>query len=179
MNRIEEGIALANQMGFEGVGELKREALIFRAEVRQMCSADRCHAYGKNWCCPPGCGTIEEAAQRVEGYSRGVIVQTVGQLEDEFDFESMQETARIHQERFAKLVAQLKTKWPEVFPMGAGTCTICKECTYPEAPCRFPDRAIPSMEAYGLWVSDVCEKSGIPYSYGKNTIAYTSCFLLP
>jgi hypothetical protein len=34
------------------------------------------------------------------------------------------------------------------------------------------------MEAYGLLVSDVCQKAGLPYYYGKQTITYTSCILL-
>ena len=30
------------------------------------------------------------------------------------------------------------------------SCGICKTCTYPDAPCRFPDRARRSMEACGI-----------------------------
>lgn len=56
--------------------------------------------------------------------------------------------------------------------------TICSQCTYPDSPSRFPDKAIPSMEAYGLLVSKVCEKSGLPYYYGPKTLTYTSCVLI-
>ena len=34
------------------------------------------------------------------------------------------------------------------------------------------------MEANGLWVSDVCEKNGVPYNYGPNKMAFTSCILV-
>jgi predicted metal-binding protein len=168
----------AKSFGFSNAGELDTKALVFMPEVRQMCSADRCNKYNKNWRCPPGCGSIEEAAERAARYSYGLIVQTIGQMEDDFDYECIEETGAKHKDNFARLVESLKKNNDDVLPMGAGTCDLCKECTYPDAPCRFPEKSISSMEAYGLWVSKVCELSGVPYYFGKNTIAYTSCYLL-
>ena len=77
-----------------------------------------------------------------------------------------------------ELVKELRKIYPNCLPMSAGTCTICSPCACPDAPCRFPDLAIPSMEAYGLWVSKVCEDSGSKYYYGPQTITYTSCILV-
>ena len=174
----------ALETGFSQAGELQLSALVFMPEVREMCNADRCHQYGKNWRCPPGCGSIEEAAKRAAQYTYGIIVQTIGKMEDDFDYETIQATGEKHKTNFALLVEKLKKRYEDVLPMGAGTCTICETseaktaCTYPDAPCRFPDKSISSMEAYGLWVSKVCELSGIPYNNGKATITYTSCYLL-
>ena len=61
--------------------------------------------------------------------------------------------------------------------LSAGTCTLCKECTYPDAPCRFPDKRLVSMEAAGLVVSEVCTQAGIDYNHGPQTIAYSGCVL--
>lgn len=33
------------------------------------------------------------------------------------------------------------------------------------------------MEAYGLWVSDICRQSGLEYNYGAQTMTYTACVL--
>ncbi|MDD4796286.1 MAG: DUF2284 domain-containing protein [Eubacteriales bacterium] len=164
--------------GFSQAGELNVAALEFMPEVRDMCRADRCHQYGKNWRCPPGCGSIEEAAARAAQYSYGILVQTIGHMEDNFDYETMQQTGETHKQNFATLVDRVKERHPDMLPMGAGTCTLCETCTYPDAPCRYPDKSIASMEAYGLWVSRVCELSNIPYNNGKLTITYTSCYLL-
>ena len=73
------------RFGFEEAGALNVEALEFLPEVRQMCAADRCRSFNRNWSCPPGCGTLEEIAERVKPYTRGILVQSIGQLEDEFD----------------------------------------------------------------------------------------------
>ena len=174
----EELVKEALASGFSQAGELNVEAVVFMPEIRDMCRADRCKSFGKNWRCPPACGTIEEAAARAKEYTYGVIVQSIGKMEDDFDYETIEGTSKLHKENFAKLVKTLKARHGDILPMGAGTCTICGTCSYPDSPCRHPDESISSMEAYGLWVSKVCELSGIPYNNGKQTITYTSCYLL-
>jgi len=169
---------LALDEGFTNAGQLNLKAVVFMPEVRDMCRADRCHAYGKNWRCPPACGSIEEASEKAKQYSFGMIVQTIGDMEDEFDFETIEETSKKHSKSFISMMRKIKVDYPDVLGMGVGTCTRCNPCTYPDAPCRFPEDSYSSMEAYGLWVSRVCELSDIPYNYGKNKIAFTSCFLL-
>lgn len=178
MFNIDALVALSLESGFTRAGELNVDALEFLPEVREMCAADRCKSYGRNWTCPPACGSLSDISGKASAFSYGILVQTVGQLEDDFDYESMEEAQKQHNENFQRLLARLRERYPHMLPMGAGACTICEKCTYPDAPCRFPERACPSMEAYGLFVSRVCEKSGIPYYSGKQTITYTSCFLL-
>lgn len=174
----QELLSLAEEVGFSHAGELNRAALEFLPQVREMCAADRCHNYGRCWTCPPACGTLEEAARRAGRYRRGVLLQSTGTMEDDFDVETMRETERLQRERFAVFVERVRRADPDCLPMGTGGCGICAACTCPDAPCRFPDRAIPSMEAYGLWVSRVCERSGLPYYYGPGTITYTACVLV-
>jgi len=164
--------------GFAAAGELKIEALEFLPEVRAMCSSDKCNSYGKNWSCPPACGTLEESSEKARQYSFGIIVQTIGQLEDDFDYETIMETAQKHKENFSNLIKKVKSQYKDVLPMSAGACTICSTCTYPDSPCRFPEDSMVSMEAYGLFVNSVCEKSGMKYNNGKNTTTFTSCYLL-
>ncbi len=156
---VEDLKKLALEEGFTNAGQLNLKALVFMPEVRQMCSADKCHAYGRNWRCPPACGTLEESAALAA-------------------YETIERAGKEHADCFIKMMRKIKAMYPDVLGMGAGTCRRCKSCTYPDAPCRFPEDSYSSMEAYGLWVSKVCELSGIPYNYGPNTIAYTSCFLL-
>jgi len=175
---IDNVIEEAMEAGFSYATELKIETLQFLPEVREMCSADRCHKYNKCWICPPACGTLEGCAAKASNFVRGIIVQSVGEVEDSFDFESMQALAGQHNENFEKLVQNLRKNFPNLLAMGAGGCSICDKCAYPDEPCRFPERAIPSMEASGLWVSDICKKNNIPYNYGAGHMAYTSCILI-
>jgi len=177
-HNTDELVREALSAGFSHAGELSLDALVFMPEVREMCSADRCNQYGKNWRCPPACGSLEAAAEQAKRYSYGLIVQTVGMMDDDFDYESIEKTMGEHNTNFASLVKSLNGRYEDILPMGAGTCKLCEVCAYPDAPCRYPEDSISSMEAYGLWVSKVCELSGIPYYYGQRSICFSSCYLL-
>lgn len=174
----EELLKLAESCGFEHVGMLNVPALEFNPAVRGMCEAGRCGMFGKCWTCPPGCGTLEEIAAKAAVYQRGVLLQTTGQLEDDFDVETMMEAEQIQKDRFKAFVTELRKTYPNCLPMSSGACTMCPTCTYPDAPCRAPHLAIPSMEAYGLVVSKTCEDSGMKYYYGPLTITYSGCVLV-
>lgn len=175
---MEELLRLAEACGFDHAGEMNTAAMEFLPEVREMCAADRCRSYGRCWTCPPGCGTLEEISARAAAYSRGILLQSTGALEDDFDVETMMETEALQKDRFRAFVARVREDYPHCMPMSTGACTVCPQCTYPDAPCRFPHLAIPSMEASGLVVSRVCESAGLPYYYGPRTITYTACVLI-
>ena len=156
MLNYEKLFELAKECGFNSWGKLDVSTLEFLPEVRDMCAANTCGAYNKSWACPPACGTLEEMQAKVQGFTEGIIVQTVGQLEDSLDWEGIEEAAKSQAESYAKMF----------------------KCTYPDEPCRFPEELTPSMEACGLVVSNVCTANGVPYNHGKDTICYTGCFLL-
>ena len=159
--------------GFTHTAPLDPSTIELKEAVRQMCAA--CSRYDKCWSCPPACGSLEQCRQRIGKFSQGILVQTVGQLEDEFDGEGMMETEATHKENFHRLLETLNRG--DLLPLGAGCCTVCKTCSYPDAPCRFPERMVSSMEAYGMEVAQVCRANNMPYYHGPNTIAYTSCLL--
>ncbi len=164
--------------GFTHTAPLDPATIDLKEEVRQMCSGGGCHQYGKRWSCPPGCGELDVLRQKINTYTKGILVQTVGQLEDAFDGEAMIETEQAHKAHLVQMQKILLEQYPRLLTLGAGCCTVCKTCSYPDAPCRFPEKQISSMEAYGMLVTEVCQKNGLKYNYGPCTIAYNSCFLL-
>src|SRR5699024_2566358 len=129
------------------IGDLDVSLIEVREEVREACSGNKCQAFETNWSCPPGCGTLEECKERMEEYKKGIILQTSGELEDQFDVEGMMELNKQHDENIAKFATKLGDIHPDAMVLGAGCCTICKTCTYPDQPCRFPEKMISSMEA--------------------------------
>lgn len=169
---------LAKEAGFSACAPLDIATIELKPEVRDMCASNSCGQYGKRWSCPPGCGTLEECATRLKNYDRGILVQTYGDVEDGFDFEAMMEIESDHKEHFLQMYEALREAGKEVLAIGAGCCTRCARCTYPDAPCRFPEKMISSMEAYGMLVLEICKANGLQYYYGSDKMAYTSCFLL-
>ena len=175
---MERILAMAEQIGFSQFAPLEMSALRGLPEVRDMCAAGRCLIYGHSWSCPPACGSLEQCQQRMGRYRQGVLVQTTGTLVDDFDLEAIADIERRHRKMFETLARQVRMLDPDCLPLTAGTCTLCRKCTYPDKPCRFPTKRLSSMEAYGLLVSDVCTKSGVRYYYGPRTMTYTACILL-
>ena len=147
----------AAEAGFTHTAPLDPATIVLKEEVRQMCAA--CGRYEKCWSCPPGCGCLEECRERVAAFRQGILM----------------ETEALHKANFQKLRQTLKGE--NILALGAGSCTVCKKCTYPDESCRFPEKRISSMEAYGMVVTEVCRANGMTYHYGKNTITYTSCVL--
>ncbi len=168
---------LARICGFEYNGFMDPSQLDARHEVRDMCASGTCRIYGHNWACPPACKELEEYQSIFASYAQCMVVQTVVTLEDEFDIDTMLEGESIHKNRFLDLFERMQALNTPMLFLSAGTCTICETCTYPEKPCRFPEKRLVSMEAAGLIVSDVCTQAHIPYNHGKETLAYTSCVL--
>ena len=174
----EKVLAIAKNAGFSQVGELDCDTIRLMPEVRKMCEDNTCGMYGKCWSCPPGCGSLDECENKVRKYKKGILVQTVGEMEDSMDIEAMMDTEEAHKEHFMKGREELQKLYPDMLALGAGACTVCKSCAYPDSPCRFPQKAVSSMESYGILVNQVCTDNHMKYYYGSGTIAYTSCFLL-
>ncbi len=177
MSDIEKCIELAKSVGFDEAVRMDAGTVVLHDEVRATCAEGKCHAYGHNWTCPPACGDLDHCRSVVARYSEGIIVQTVGQLEDSMDYETMMDTGKVHKKRFLALAAQVKALYPDALCLGAGGCGVCEKCAYPE-PCRFPEKAFSSMEGYGMLVSEVCSANGVPYYHGKDTITYVGCCLI-
>lgn len=173
---MERLIQLALDAGFDHAAPLDVSTLEARRDIREMCAVDKCHAYNKNWTCPPHCGTLEECQQRMRSFTHGILMQTEGKLKKSVDWRRTVATEKWHMENLHRAADEIKKRYPNALCLGAGGCRICAQCAYPE-PCRFPEKACASMEGYGLFVTDVCRKNNLPYYYGECTITYTACIL--
>lgn len=171
-NWIDEALLL----GFTEAAALNVDTLSPRADVRAMCAENKCGAYGKNWTCPPHCGSLESCAAKIHRYRRGILVQTVGHLEKTIDTKGYLRAERQHIASFHQLADKIKQAYPDALCLGSGGCRICSSCAWPES-CRFPQKAYPSMEGYGLFVTQVCRDNGLPYHHGPRTVTYTACIL--
>ena len=163
-------------LGFSKAVPLEVATLQPRQDVRDMCAADKCGAYGKNWTCPPHCGSLTECSAKMQRYAYGILLQTVGITEKAIDTKAYRRTEALHLEQFHTFCEQLRKVYPQALCLGSGGCRICAKCAFPDS-CRFPEKACSSMEGYGLLVSQVCRDNGLAYHYGERTITYTACVL--
>ena len=144
MNTIEQ---LAAEQGFDFMGTCSAKELVARPEVRAMCSANKCQVYGHSWACPPACGEIEDFEQQMHEFEHCLVVQTVTEMEDDFDVEAIEEGGELQKRRVLDLVEAIDQAGlsAETMTLSAGTCTLCKECTYPD------ERAVSRTSASSRW----------------------------
>ncbi|MEE0955730.1 MAG: DUF2284 domain-containing protein [Eubacterium sp.] len=171
-------LKLAEEAGFSHYGLCSVKTLKTVPEVRDMCAVNKCRAYNSNWTCPPACGSIEDCEKRMKQYGFGILVQTTGVLEDSMDYEAMMDIEAKQSEGCRRMMQLVRQNFRDCLCLFHGPCNICKSCSYPDEPCRFPDKAVSAMEGYGLLVSQVCKDNGVDYYYGKGTLTYTGLFLV-
>ena len=83
---------IASEVGFDCMGTCSAKELVAREEVRSMCAANTCQMYEHSWACPPACGEIADFQAMMNEYEHCLVVQSVGQMEDDFDVETLEET---------------------------------------------------------------------------------------
>lgn len=156
-------------MGVTSFGVISTSEIGFYDEVRSYCEGNMCRNYGRSWACPPAVGTVEECRARVLGFERALVFASVYALEDSFDFEAMQDGHREFKAVCDRLYVRLDGEFLLLSNEG---CIRCAKCTYPDAPCRFPEKLFHSLEGYGIFVNKLAHSAGIPYKAGENTVSY-------
>ena len=127
-------IEKAKEMGFDAAVPLDPRMLHAREDVRDMCTADKCGAYNKNWTCPPACGTVAECQEKMRSFENGILLQSIGRMRKSIDSRCYRETERRHMQNFHAFAAQLRQEYPGALCLGAGGCRICKQCLSPALP---------------------------------------------
>ncbi len=173
MERIDL-VEAAKQAGFTGAEIMAATDVVLSREFRDACAANRCGVYGKCYMCPPDCGDIDTLMAKVHSYTHALLVQTVSPLEDSYDFEGMQDARNNHAAAMQKLWKQLRGVLPAgSLCLSVGGCGLCKPCAKVTGePCRFPEEALSSLEAYGIHVSMTAGKTALKYINGQNTVTY-------
>lgn len=150
--------------------------VVLDASFRTICESNACGAYGRCWACPPDVGDIDVLMRELSAYSWALVFQSVGMLEDSFDIEGMGRSADDH----ARLTLQVRdackaAPFSKQLCLAAGGCHVCASCAKTEGkPCRFPDRMLVSLEAYGVNVSALADAAGMKYINGQNTVTFFS-----
>jgi len=171
-------IALASDAANAAV--LNTASIQFHEDFRKACEKNFCRKYDTNWMGPPAIGPIKDLMQKATRYQQGLLFQTVHAVASNFDMKGMLAAAKIHEKVFRTLLAGIRKEFPEaeILPLNAGCCSLCEECGYlKQEPCRHPDQAVSSVEAYGINVIALQKSAGLPYYNGKESVIYVGLIL--
>ena len=148
---IDKLIRISTEAGVFKAQVIPVRDIFFDEKLRSYCEANACGMYGMNHTCPPAVGDICGLIQEAQSFEDALVFQTVYELEDSFDFEGMQTAMVQHSEVSEAIDRKIKPLMNSYLQLGAGGCTVCERCTkVDDEPCRFPDRAVASLEAYGI-----------------------------
>lgn len=166
--------------GFFNSAVLPISQVVLNRCFRDQCKSNACGNYGQCYMCPPDVGDIDQLMAQAQQYDSAVIYQTIFSIEDSFDIEGMLEAGRMHNQCSQRIQAFLAAQPPASFlHLSAGGCRYCERCAKRDGlPCRAPQHALPSLEAYGIDVYHTALNASLRYINGTNTVTYFGMVLL-
>jgi predicted metal-binding protein len=173
-------IAIALESKATHAALLDTAQIQFHEDFRKACEKNFCRKYDTNWMGPPAIGPIHALKERAIQFGQGLLFQTVHAVASNFDVKGWFASAKIHDEVFRELLGKIRAKYPEeeILPLNAGCCSVCERCAYMDRePCRHPDQAVSSVEAYGMNVIALQKSAGLPYYAGKNSVIFVGLIL--
>ena len=148
-------------------------SIVFSPDLLKACEANVCGKYNRCWTCPPAVDPPELHKEKITSFPSAFIFTTKAALDDSFDYEGMMRAQKCHN----RLTLEMHERFGKTNPVyGAGGCALCADCAYP-APCRFPGKIYPSIEAAGINVTELSRSGGLRYNNGENTVTYFSMIL--
>ena len=167
----------ARRVGLSEIGEIDIQTIEHDVWVRKICEDNSCRSYNTTWACPPAVGTLEECRDRCRSFQHMLLFNRKYDLTDSFDFEGITSAMQHFKDTvdaFDSLVGPILGR--HLFLSKEG-CGKCKTCTWPGAPCRFPDMLHHSIEGYGFNIMKLAEQAGLHYNSGQNTVTFFGALL--
>ncbi|RHO54444.1 DUF2284 domain-containing protein [Eubacterium sp. AM05-23] len=155
----------------------KTSDLLFSMGTRLLCEGNQCGHYGATWACPPAVGSYNSCVAKCRSYENVCLLSTVTDLKGQYDFRGWNRARIFHEAATAKSARLFRAHYPGALVLSTEGCILCDQCTYPDAPCRYPDQIFPSVEGYGIVVMDLASKTGLSYNNGPETVTYFSFVL--
>ena len=132
--------------------------------LRKYCEVNYCGNYGKNYSCPPACGTPEEMEEKAGRFKNVLVLQTITPVQDITDEQETRVIKHRHNQMTWGLIESLSGKLQDFLPAMAGPCQLCEKCEKgEEKPCRFPNRVASCLSAYCIQVDKLAEACDMPY----------------
>ncbi len=147
--------------------------LVSSNTFRSYCEANVCGYYGRCWSCPPDIGEIDVLILELKKYDHILLYQIISQIKDSTDIEGMNAATIKLSDTSQKLQIFLRAFLKTPFLHLSGSCHLCAECAKTSnEPCRFPDKMLPSLSAYGVDVCNTSAGTSLKYMNGENTVTF-------
>lgn len=171
-------VQTALDCGAKGAQYLPVGKVITDSVFRQICEGNGCGKFGRCYMCPPDIGPLDDLIEKIRQFTHAVLYQSVGSIEDSFDFEGMMEAGHAHCMLSQQIRKKLESFLPDHLHLTGGGCHLCERCAKLDSlPCRHPDVALSSLEAYGIDVYRTSLATDLRYINGENSVTFFGIIL--
>ena len=175
----EKILKAAEAAGIDRAAFVDADDLVFEYDFRKYCEMNNCGNYGRNYGCPPDCGTPQQMEEKAMRYKKALVLQTIQPVENITDAAETGPLKKKHNARVRAFMDELAAEGISGLPIMAGPCSQCSRCAKETGePCRFPDRVASCLSAYGINVAKLCETCGIPWDYGKHKVGFFAIYMM-
>lgn len=159
---------------------ITQEQIVTSKAFWDICAGNGCGSFGKYWTCPPAIGEPDALINELHTYAHAVLYQTIGEIEDSFDFEGMGEVGKNHKVTSRKIHEAIKAVMGNTrfLHLSNGGCDLCVRCAKEDnKPCRFPEKILKPMEGYCIDVYRTTKTTQMKYINGSDTVTYFGIIL--
>lgn len=150
--------AQAKRLGFAFARSIDPAQIAVEPWVRLKCQFG-CSSYGLSLGCPPYALSEDKMRSILSRYRRALLVQ------------GTPPSKLFHEQLLALERTLFLAGYTEALAFGAGPCPVCAKCSV-EEPCRFPEKARPSLEACGVDVYETARRAGLDLKPPQHRLGY-------
>lgn len=140
---MEQYIQFLKDLGMKDGKQICADTIRTAAWTRYRCQYG-CGCYGKNLCCPPYAPDYKSTREMIGEYHCGILFTSD---KNNTSLPAVALARKLFLDGYYKAIA-----------FGSGPCELCESCTLTH--CRFPKKAIPSMEGCGIDVFATARANG-------------------
>lgn len=175
----QEILRIAEEAGIDNSAFMDAKDLVFEFDFRKFCEMNQCGNYGKNYGCPPDCGTPAEMKDKAMKYSRALVLQTVQPVDDITDAGETGPLKKKHNAKIRAFIDELSKSGIKGLAIMAGPCSACSPCAKVSGePCRFPEKRTSCLSAYGINVAKLCETCGMSWDFGAHKVGFFGILMM-
>lgn len=171
---------IAAEAGFEDAAVIDTADLQFVYEFRALCEENDCGNYGKNYGCPPFCGTPREMEEKVRKYRKAVVFQSKTTVADVMNPLETKPVKKKHIQQTRRAMKHMEEAGMKMdgFAIMCGPCNFCPTCARLEGkPCTHEEMRTSCLSAYCINATELANHCGMEIEWGGNIASFFSLYV--
>ena len=175
---IQELISIALKAGFYKAEVIDTDKICIDLGFRKYCEENLCGNYGRNYSCPPDCGTAYDMKGQIHRYENALVLQSRWEIDDVSNRENLRSVRLMHNNAMLRIVRQLKNEGYEGVMAGASECLLCDTCQKIKGgECLHPNERYSCLSAYCVNVSSLAKTCSMDYTYKDGVLYFFGMYL--